>query len=205
MSTEDSVSERFVNDVAAHEMTVKNDTGLYRHLTFRKPDTFACGFHITTWPGYLCISGDMGCFVFTRLTDMFEFFRIGGINPQYWAEKLTATDREGHRRFSRELYRQAVESDFAGWEFDSEEDRKAAWSEIEDEWTGILGADTVEDAMRQATDWVCPVSQQRFQDFWEHTLEDYSFRFLWCCFAIQWAIKRYDVAKAQAEALVPAS
>ena len=28
-------------------------------------------FDIVTWPGYLCYSGDMGCFVFTRLPDMF--------------------------------------------------------------------------------------------------------------------------------------
>jgi hypothetical protein len=33
------------------------------------------GFDVVTWPGHLSISGDMGCFVFTRVDDMFTFFR----------------------------------------------------------------------------------------------------------------------------------
>lgn len=51
---------------------------------------------------YLCYTGDMGTYVFQRLTDMFEFFRTdreykkrnGGklaVNLSYWGEKLQAT------------------------------------------------------------------------------------------------------------------
>lgn len=84
--------ERFTKDVELHQLTVLKDDGLYRHLKVAKPNSNAMHYNITTWPGYLCISGDMGCFTFYRLTDMFEFFRStpGSINPTYWEEKVQA-------------------------------------------------------------------------------------------------------------------
>lgn len=194
---EAKVGAAFQRAVAKHVMTIHCVSGIHRHLTFRNPGTFAYGFHVTTWSGYLCISGDLGSFVFSRLPDMFEFFRGESINSGYWAEKLTADDKHGgHRTFSHERYRAALENDFAQWIFDSEEDRAQAWEAIEDEYTGILGASTTDEAMRQALDWKCHISDQRFADFWEHDLEEYSYRFLWCCFAIQWAIARFDEATA---------
>ncbi|RYG95492.1 MAG: hypothetical protein EON58_14030 [Alphaproteobacteria bacterium] len=44
-------------------------------------------------------------------------------------------------------------------------------------------------------DYVCPITKQKFEDFWEHTLTDYTFHFMWCCNAIQWAIQQYDASK----------
>lgn len=192
-SHEDSVEARFRKDIAEHQMTVHYASDAHRHLTFRRPGTFAYGFHVTTWPGYLCISGDVGSFVFSRLPDMFEFFRGSRINSGYWAEKLTAHDKySGHRVFSEDVYRKAIENDFSHWEFDNDEDRKRAWEAIEDDWSGLFGASTTGEAVKAAMDWECPISKQRFTDFWDHTLEEYSFQFLWCCYAIQWAIARFD-------------
>lgn len=205
---------RFEKDVASHEMTVQLAQGLHRHLTFKQPNTYHAHFHITTWPGYLCISGDMGCFVFARLRDMFEFFRGTQINPGYWSEKLQADEKNsGHRAFSLDLYQAALKSDFEGWTFDADDDnesysedgseelqkrpedaRKRAWEAIADDFDGILHAESKEHAVRQALDWESPISKQRFTDFWEHNLEDYTFQFFWCCHAIQWAIARFDEA-----------
>jgi hypothetical protein len=200
---------RFEKEVVGHEMTAQLAQGLHRHLTFKQPNTYHAHFHITTWPGYLCISGDMGCFVFARLRDMFEFFRGTSINPGYWSEKLQADEKNsGHREFSLDLYHAALKSDFEGWTFDGgydgddgeerqrrqEDARKRAWEAIADDFDGILHAESTEHAVRQALGWECPVSKQRFTDFWEHNLEDYTFSFLWCCHAIQWAIARFDEA-----------
>ncbi|TPM59018.1 hypothetical protein FJ959_09100 [Mesorhizobium sp. B2-2-4] len=196
--------EQFEKDVSAHEMTIHAHNGIHRHLTFRASGTFAYGFHITTWPGYLAFSGDMGTFVFSRIPDMFEFFRDRDINPGYWAEKLTAHDRHGgHREFDHDLYVECLKRDFEDWHFDSEGDRRKAWAEIKDEWSGILHASTLEEAIRYALDWKCPVSGQEFTDFWDHTLEDYTYRFIWCCRAIIWAIKRYDAAMSTANDNTP--
>ena len=65
----------FLRDVAEHEMIVVRDDGVHRHIRFKKPGTSCMHFDLITWPGYLCYTGDMGTYVFSRLTDMFEFFR----------------------------------------------------------------------------------------------------------------------------------
>ncbi|MCU6618549.1 hypothetical protein OCO52_18835 [Achromobacter mucicolens] len=97
----------FLKDVKNHVMEVLYEDGLHRHVRFREPGTMCMHFDLVTWPGYLCYTGDMGTYVFTRLADMFEFFRtdreyaqrrgrrLGG-NLSYWSEKLEAVN--GSRR-----------------------------------------------------------------------------------------------------------
>lgn len=93
--------ERFPRDIANHQLTVLRDDGLYRHLRCAPPGHSTWWFEIVTWPGSLAIRGDMGgAYLFSRTTDMFEFFRghrgnLTGypINPSYWAEKLPDSGR----------------------------------------------------------------------------------------------------------------
>src|SRR4051795_13045901 len=113
-----NVEERFLKAVAEHEMTIVFEANLIRQITFKKPSSYNNHFHITTWPGYLAISGDAGCYVFARLPDMFQFFRGDGVNPSYWSEKVQAADRHGEvHEFSEEKFHQAVKSDFDDWHF----------------------------------------------------------------------------------------
>ena len=86
----ESTAEQFLRDVDHHNMSVMHESGVYRHLRFRQPDTGNMWFDLVTWPGFLTISGDMGTWTFARLPDMFEFFRDSKlrINCDYWAEKL---------------------------------------------------------------------------------------------------------------------
>lgn len=109
---EAEVLARFQRDTAAHQLEVIKDDGLHRHLRFRKPGTGCYGFDIVTWPFHLAISGDMGAAMFTRLPDMFEFFRDSSkhaepdalcINAGYWAEKCVANDGE-KKEFSPEVF-----------------------------------------------------------------------------------------------------
>ncbi|RWP64875.1 hypothetical protein [Mesorhizobium sp.] len=184
---------RFLEAVALHEMEISLDNGLHRHLTFKKPKTFNQHFHLTTWPGYLAFSGDMGSFVFARLPDMFSFFRADKVNPDYWSEKLQAADsRGGFEEFSFAFYRDAIERDFAGWSFETDEQKSESWREIEQT---LLDDPDKDIAVRNAIEYSCSVTKQRFVDFWDHTFTDYTWRFRWCCYAIQWGIAQYDVAK----------
>ena len=110
--------ERFLRDVAGHQMTVVRDDGIYRHLRFKKPDTICMHFDLITWPGYLCYTGDMGTYVFTRLRDMFDFFRrtkskdLFALDHHYWAEKVEAGGRatrgNGVTQFSKAKFDAAV-------------------------------------------------------------------------------------------------
>ena len=97
---ENKIGKKFIADVANHKMTVVADDGdVCRSLRFSK-GSFDQSFQITTWPDHLCISGDMGTLVFSRLNDMFNFFGSKGLNPKggyyinagYWAEKLESGD-----------------------------------------------------------------------------------------------------------------
>lgn len=189
------VEERFPQQVADHQMHVKHDDGIYRHLQFKQPNTSNRYFNITTWPGYLCISGDMGCYVFARLDDMFEFFREGrGINPGYWSEKIQADEKHsGHREFSEALFRQNIVSDFRAAYPQGAERRLEHWSLLREmlEWEPPHSVDS---AITAAMTWRDADGEKPFHDFYEHRLEDYTFHFLWCCHAIKWAIQQYDAA-----------
>lgn len=196
----DKAKAVFLRDASQHQMVVKQDDGIFRHIRFSKDGSSVYHFDITTWPGYLCVSGDMGCFVFARTTDMFEFFRGDRINPGYWSEKLQATShRGGHQSFSFDLLKEAVAADFENWDFESDEQKAEAWKAITADWDGLFynadGSD-LQHAVSEVMDWECPVTKQKFEDFWEHNLEDYTYHFMWCCNAIQWAIAQYDAAKA---------
>lgn len=189
----DDVRARFEKTVVEHEMITRSQDGLFRHITFKNPKTYNYHFHITTWPGYLAISGDVGCYVFARLPDMFQFFRGEGINPSYWSEKLQASDRCGVEEFSEDLFHDAIKSDFEGWHFDNDEQKAKAWAALqESDLSEDSQPESLESAMREAMSYKCPVTGNRFNDFWDHHLQDFTFRFLWCCHAIQWAVFEHD-------------
>lgn len=181
--------EVFAKDVAAHRMTVILDKDEHRHLTFRKPGTNNMYFNITTWPGYLCISGDMGCYVFARLRDMFEFFRGDRINLGYWAEKVQAAERHGGIK---------------GYELEKliayVKERTKDWPEAirEDARDSILAhADDEHDARRALYDYAR--DGHEFRDSWEEDFTEYTYRFVWCCRAIVWAIQQYDAGRGAME------
>jgi hypothetical protein len=203
---------RFCSDIKEHRVTVLRDDGLYRHLRC-STGSYVYQFDVITWPGYLCYSGDMGCFVFTRLKDMFEFFRgrrAALIDRGYLAEKCVAVDKsDGVREYSEQLFRDAVRSRFEGYAEDLDDvDKDDMWSEIEAE---VLprASDGLQMAVQAALDFCYRAHDGGqhivFTDFWEHRLEDYTTRFWWCCYAIPWAIEHYDALVAPVVAPAEAS
>lgn len=61
--------EQFLKDVAHHQLTVNLDQGLFRDLTIQRPGCCEMHYHITTRPGYLMFTGDMGSLAFAHLAD----------------------------------------------------------------------------------------------------------------------------------------
>jgi hypothetical protein len=140
MSTETDVAARFAAETAQHQMTVLRDDGLYRHVRFMhvapnketgKPERSSFyWFDLVTWPGCLTVNGDCGTFTFSRPEDMFEFFRGGRVNPQYWAEKVRGEMRL--KRYSSERFREHVMDDIR----DSEKDYPGLAEAVEREIFG---------------------------------------------------------------------
>lgn len=197
--------EQFLKDVAKHQLTVMHDEDSRRHLRFQIPGTICMSFDIITWPGYLCYTGDMGTFVFSRLRDMFDFFRMEGkdrhylkrhlaINPHYWAEKIEAADKHGGvteyspQKFEREV-RRWLKKDRRG----EGKTPKKLWDAVEDDV--LSEAHNGEYAARLACTQFCLEGYEDvFQDFWEIDLHEYTHHFLWCCYALVWGIQQYDRA-----------
>ena len=92
-------------------MMILHDDVMYRHLRFRNPGFGSYWFDLITIPGTLIFQGDGESYVFSRVTDMFEFFRgsPGRINPQYWSEKLTSTSQGGVRVYDEEIFKKQVQ------------------------------------------------------------------------------------------------
>ena len=196
------ISREFPGDVAQHEMRVHLDEGIYRHLECRQPGTRTRLFTITTWPGELCISGDMGTFVFSRLTDMFEFFRNPRceINSGYWSEKLVASrGSRGAMEFDGDIFRREI----TRW-LDEHIEGAHYLPEDEDALRDDVAAEVLscaDDGEIRAYDAARRFEydgESIFQDFWEVNCREYTYHFLWCCHAIVWAIAQYD-ARATAD------
>lgn len=205
--------EQFHKDIATHELTVVLDDGVHRHLRFRRPGTYCYGFDVVTWPGYLAISGDMGAAVFSRLNDMFEFFRqqpAGDdpqtlyINPGYWAEKCVANDGP------REEFDAASLREFVTRAFNEFVDQEGApeaaaadelWEQLDSE---VLSAESTHDAIVALSEFESDNDLKLgFPDAWElaSSFEVYTFHFIWRLYAIAHAVRAYDAAKAPAPQL----
>ena len=207
----------FLKDVVNHGMTVLMDNGIYRHLRFvsKGEHSWNQWFEIVTWPGRLAYSGDMGTFVFARLEDMFEFFRVRPadekaqlhINTGYWAEKLLAVDRDhrnnSEKAFSEDCLREHVEDYLKDWIEDSQlsaKDQEQLREEVEEQ-VFRYAEDGEHEAHRALREFSCEIGGHKFEfsDTWEWDLREYTFRFAWCCYALAWAIQQYDAAKLDLE------
>lgn len=143
------------------------------------------------------------------------------INAGYWAEKVTAESRFGKgvesyseekfnaciKDYFDEHFRDELETEAAARaeavdgdplhanevrEFEEAATKRAAlWDEIESDVLNCSGDES--DARQAANDFDSEGFQ--FSDFWEHRLNDYTFHYIWCIYAIAWGIQQYDLAK----------
>jgi hypothetical protein len=196
-------NELFLKDASDHEMSIIKDDFNHRHLVFSRNGSSIYYFGLVTWPGHLAIYGDMGCYVFARITDMFEFFESsqGRINPQYWSEKLQAPKRE-YEDFSSDLFVDEVKK----WA-----NERADEEELTDEQRSDLMYELDMDVLSRAEygesasmsnlvgfKWESDGVRITGEHEWENSYREYDYSFLWCCWAIVWGIAKYREAKGQA-------
>jgi len=202
MADQSAIRARVKADLARHKMTIIHEKGVHRTLRFARPGSSSLHFFIATWPGHLAISGDVEDYIFSRLPDMFDFFRghpSRDIDYRYWAEKCVAAPSRspgGCMSFDEELWDEAIRSEMSAHlsRFDWHDKRQIVF-EAKHGWKQILETtpNDAREAVELAMSWECPVSGETpFGEFWEHRLESPSHWFRWTCHAIRWAIRRYD-------------
>jgi hypothetical protein len=194
MNADTLTREVFLDDIKNHKMKVIKDDGLYRHLHF-SDETFSMYFELITWPEHLMITGDMGSYCFTRIEDMFNFFRKDDdyINTEYWAEKCISESVFGNgiREFDCEKFRENVleyVKDFL--ELETKEDIP---EDIMDEIYYLIHCDNEWECISTMNDFSS--SKIEFIDFWENNCMSKTYHFIWCLYAIVWGIKQYDTYK----------
>lgn len=198
-----SVTEKsFLADVSKHEMSVKHNDGIYKHVVFRAPNSSKYWFEIVTWPGSLSINGDCGSFTFSRITNMVDFFCADNFdvlsttapNFGYWSNKCTASDTaDGIREFDLEAFRENAQKEIesaiehAGDELraaSAQLCRKVFFSRVvkphfEFEWEARAAINSFEYESNGITIHIV--------DFYEHKCQKYSSNYEWCCYALAWA------------------
>lgn len=197
--------EEFLREVTNHRIKIVSDSGTHRHIIFKNPESSNCWFELITWPGSLCINGDCGTYVFSRLQDMFGFFREPDIqrglyiNPHYWGEKLQAIDRcSGFVEFDEESFSERVKEHFYSFADSSLEldEQNELWEEIENEVLYYSGSE--HEAYRAIHNFSYEIGDNTFEftDFFDSGgTETYTTRYLWCLYAIVWGIRQYDLTK----------
>lgn len=190
LRSESNARERFEHDTAEHQITVLKDDGLYRHLRFKKPETSFYWYDIVTWPGRLVVCGDMGDYMFSRISDMFDFFEKGDqINPHYWSQKLqgcpTHARSYSHDAFCGRVREWAVDVEGEMPPEEAVEFRAAVAEQLLDH----------EDAHDESAAFGLlrdfEHAGRRIYDPSDWELREYDFAFLWCCWAIVGGIRRY--------------
>ena len=179
----------FAKDVENHSMTVELDNGVHRSLYFGKGRDSCQHFRINTWPGHLCISGDMGTYVFERLDDMFEFFRGDRVNLHYWSEKVQSQSvfGEGVMEYKPEVLLGTIRDYISG---QSQEVQDEVLEELSPYISSDYGA---QEAFRQIYEYSGPVNFSDFtSDISSGCYQDYTVHYQWCCEAIRWAVEMYD-------------
>lgn len=158
--------------------------GVHRYIRVRNPKSNCYWFDVVTWPGTLCINGDMGCYVFCRTHDMFEFFNTTSIDFGYWAEKVVSDrDSESVAKYSPALFHMHANDEIDDLEDDEVRDRAR-------EFLKSLDADdssAIQDFMSWNDDG--ELDYPPFGDFWDHTFKAFTYHFCWNCLAIQWVVR----------------
>jgi len=181
------------------------DQEVYRHIRFKNKDSSNYWFDLITTPHCLTIRGDMGSWSFTRLEDMFQFFRTDGNKPnyQYWAEKCESVDRHSKiEQFSVEKFNNALlerAHEFIENNVFSNEEKKVFLEELQNEV--VLQGFEGENDLIHRHDWEYVFEDGSKFDIHEwlssgdDTFNELSSRYIWICNAIMWGIQQYDQYK----------
>ena len=190
----------FVKNTKDHELTVIREDGLYRHLRLAEPGTRMWSIDITTWPGHLATTGDIGSgFMFSRESDMIGFFDKRGdwrtdygapeIDFRYWAEKLCERTIGDVYKHSPCEFMNIVNEAVAEYVNDgntlSDDDRAVLMAE----------ARQASDDAREAYEFLADNEDVLGSDSWELNFTEIDFQFALACYAIERIVTDYRAGR----------
>lgn len=195
--------ERFAADRRDATMTVLKDDGVYRHLAFSFPKATWSRCEVVTWPEMLVLRGNLGCWSFSRVEDMFDFFRepaeeIVRINPQHTAEKLVPGGSNSAMAYDSGRAAAYIRQTVA----ENADDHAGLAADVDNLlFSDYKGTDlTTEQGLREALARFEGCTEGDYEGFRfpveEWDLNRYSPWFLLACVLLPWAIEQYDAQLA---------
>lgn len=212
--------EEFQRHTQHHQLKINLNEGLYRDITFHKIDGSEYHFNITTRPGYLIFTGDMGSFTFKRSNDMVEFFlsdkpEVDYINPEYWAEKVTASPNCGTHEHSKELAKSFLAQELSEYIEELRENDRDYEGDTRNYSNEYNVSPENLKKIEQANEWINNTltydhKHQFFEklynmnpsetggfiisDPFDCNFNEPTYSYLWCCYAIKWGLSQYKQA-----------
>lgn len=183
--------KRFEGDTKNHHYVVEHDDGAMKCILAKAYSTSAYWFRVVTWAKTLAISGDMGCFVFSRHSefDGTKLFRGDAATTgdiQYIAGKVIASSNPVHE-FDLERSVTNLMVDFGDVLGDKADEFK--------EWFDSVSHGD-EGGFRDAVENFEVDSEIAISCDWpECCVHSFSEHFVWCVLAIIKTIQEYDKTK----------
>lgn len=149
---------------AEHQITERQEHGLFRSYRCQKPGSWAHGFVLTTTPGWLMVHGDIDFMAWSREPDMIAWFEKSKDDPCYLAGKVPSTIKT--MEFDESLIQARVIEWRRQGRIDADQAREIY--EASDEhsfWDAIVGTSLVDDPP---------------------TMTNYTHGFLWAVEAVRW-------------------
>ncbi|CAN2532580.1 hypothetical+protein [Methylocapsa aurea] len=184
----EKIGASFLSSYKDAKIELLHDVGMYRHVRISGAHYYR--FELMTWPGSLSVNCEGDEFLFTRTTDMFDFFRRGAgakcdaPNFAYWAEKLSDPRSRKVRAFDYSAFERDVESVLSTMADASrvEEIRDDLQSET---------CESDENSCREFLSRHAELLDLSIDGRWE----DWTYRYAYACFAILHGIREYDRVK----------
>ena len=195
----------FNDSIQTHKMKVALDNGTYRHLVFRPSGSSSVGkVEIVTFPWSLVVTGDMGTWVFSRIEDMFCFFRNDDsrINPYYWSEKVQNGVSGGRRdsgcmEYDPDVFKQNVIDHLDNYDF---EDSGTTKEEVIEALNNEIYWDmSHENIVEQLDNLEVGEGSWSISEPWDIESTKWCCHYIWCCRFIVWAIAQYDALNKPVE------
>lgn len=186
---------------AKHVVTQRLDQGLFRSWRCKRPDSWCMGFDITTTPGYLIVTGDIGELILSRCDDMVPWARGAVGSPDYFAEKVVRTIKT--EEWSNERALEWIDDEIADAQREAEDEDEAPRAAGRLKRLKVLRYEATRDGINGA---LCEgefaialyESELVHGSDWPR-LTVFNSNFLWCLMAVRWWLKAIDSLPAAPE------
>lgn len=180
-------------EFAQHQITELSRNGVFRTWRCAKPGTGMYGFMITTIPGSLIVTGDIGELIVSRTYDMLPWARVAANDLNYFASKTSQNFRI--REFSHQKFAEWKNDEFSRLRRDAEDnpgtEAEKYFERFRDGYQDFHSEEYGPDELLR-----------EFEGWYEEPPDwtDFTNGFLWAVEAVRWFVTHHSEPEVQCPA-----